>query len=378
MKKLLLSLVLILPILVNTINAQVSWTFTPGAAPSTNTSTNLTVSSISQGNNNGTTILITTTSPSGVYAGASAAENAGAAARIGALNTAASGSAYFEFTLTPSAGYTVTLTAIQFGSRSTSTGPAAYTLRSSADGYAADIVAGTLPITSPAAWALQTPATFVSTSPIGTAVTYRIYGYNGAGSPAINTANWRIDDLSLSLSTALPVTLISFKATLNERQQATLKWATASEFNNDFFEIERSKNATDFESLGKIVGRGTVQGQNDYTFTDEVPLKGINYYRLKQVDYDGQFSYSRLSSVIKDGDGTISLFPNPTANVLKINFEDADQIENVTFYNAFGRVVKTVSGKQDKYEVADLPTGKYILQIRLADGREVRNVFLKN
>jgi hypothetical protein len=82
--------------------------------------------------------------------------------------------------------------------------------------------------------------------------------------------------------------------------------------------------------------------------------------------------------VIKDGDGTISLFPNPTANVLKINFEDADQIENVTFYNAFGRVVKTVSGKQDKYEVADLPTGKYILQIRLADGREVRNVFLKN
>jgi Secretion system C-terminal sorting domain len=176
----------------------------------------------------------------------------------------------------------------------------------------------------------------------------------------------------------LPVTLISFKATLNERQQATLKWATASEFNNDFFEIERSKNATDFESLGKIVGRGTVQGQNDYTFTDEVPLKGINYYRLKQVDYDGQFSYSRLSSVIKDGDGTISLFPNPTANVLKINFEDADQIENVTFYNAFGRVVKTVSGKQDKYEVADLPTGKYILQIRLADGREVRNVFLKN
>ncbi len=165
---------------------------------------------------------------------------------------------------------------------------------------------------------------------------------------------------------------------MNERQQATLKWATASEFNNDFFEIERSKNAKDFESLGKVTGRGTVNGQNDYTFTDEVPLKGINYYRLKQVDYDGQFSYSRLSSVIKDGDGTISLFPNPTANVLKINFEDVDQIENVTFYNTFGRIVKTVAGKQDKYEVTDLPVGKYILQIRLADGRELRNVFLKN
>jgi Secretion system C-terminal sorting domain len=193
------------------------------------------------------------------------------------------------------------------------------------------------------------------------------------------TGNNRLDNIQFNADAIpLPVTLISFKAILNERQQATLKWATASEFNNDFFEIERSKNATDFESLGKIVGRGTVQGQNDYTFTDETPLKGINYYRLKQVDYDGQFSYSRLSSVIKDGDGTISLFPNPTANVLKINFEDVDQIENVTFYNAFGRVVKTVSGKQDKYEVTDLPVGKYVLQIRLADGREVRNVFLKN
>ncbi len=176
----------------------------------------------------------------------------------------------------------------------------------------------------------------------------------------------------------LPITLISFKANITESQQTILKWATASEKDNDYFEIERSKNALDFESVGKIKGRGTVELRNDYTFTDESPLKGINYYRLKQVDFDGQFSYTRAESVIRDGDGNISLFPNPTANILRINFEDTDQIENATIYNLMGRVVKTISGNQSKYEISELPQGKYILQIGLSDGRIIRNSFVKN
>jgi hypothetical protein len=176
----------------------------------------------------------------------------------------------------------------------------------------------------------------------------------------------------------LPITLISFKANITENQQTVLKWATASEKDNDYFEVERSKNALDFESVGKIKGKGTVDLRNDYTFTDESPLKGINYYRLKQVDFDGQYSYTRAESVIRDGDGTISLFPNPTANILKINFEDTEQIENTIIYNMMGRVVKTISGNQGKYEISELPQGKYILQIGLSDGRIIRNSFVKN
>ncbi|MES2431393.1 MAG: T9SS type A sorting domain-containing protein [Bacteroidota bacterium] len=160
--------------------------------------TNLTISPFVQGNNNGTTTFLDATSPStgaGTYAGASGVNNGGFAARTGAINTGASGSAYLEFTLTPAAGNKVSLTGITFGSRSTGTGPAAFTLRSSLDGYTADLATGSLSTGS--TWAFYTPTTTISTSATATAITYRMFGYNGTGSPGANTANWRIDDLTM-------------------------------------------------------------------------------------------------------------------------------------------------------------------------------------
>ena len=375
MKKILLSLGLIL-LGFTGLGQNVSWNFAT-ASPSSNTATNVTASDVTQGNNNGTTQLITNAVPSAGYAGASGTNNAGAAARTGALNTGASGSAYFEFTITPNPTVVATLTNINFGTRSTPSGPQAYTLRSSLDNYASDVMTGTIPNNS--TWTLQSPPPFNISSAVSTSITFRIYGYNGSGAVAQSTANWRIDDLILTVNAGpLPVTLISFKANITESQQTVLKWATASEKDNDYFVVERSKNASDFELVGKVKGKGTIDLRNDYSFTDESPLKGINYYRLKQVDLDGQYSYTRAESVIKDGDGTISLYPNPTTNILKINFEDTDQIEDATIYDMMGRVVKTIIGNQDKYEVVNLPQGKYIIQIDLLDGRSIKNSFVKN
>ncbi|OSZ80697.1 hypothetical protein CAP36_05445 [Chitinophagaceae bacterium IBVUCB2] len=179
----------------------VTWNFGTAAANPAPSSgipvTNLTISDITQGNNNGTTTLLTTTSASNTYPGFSGQFNAGAAARVGVLNTAASGSAYFEFTLTPSAGATVSMTAINFGSRSTGTGPQAYSVRTSLDGYASDAATGVLLANS--AWAFFNNTTSI-TSGTGTPITIRIYGHNGAGSPGANTANWRIDDLSITVN----------------------------------------------------------------------------------------------------------------------------------------------------------------------------------
>ena len=178
-----------------------SWNFGTAAAnpdPSLGTPvSDLGISSISQGNNNGTTILLTTTSASSGYTGSSGQFNAGAAARIGALSTAASGSAYFEFTLTPGAGKTVSVTNINFGSRSTSTGPQAFAIRTSLNAFASDAATGVF--LNNAAWALFNNTTSV-TSAAGTAVTIRIYGYNGTGSAGANTANWRIDDLAVTVN----------------------------------------------------------------------------------------------------------------------------------------------------------------------------------
>jgi phosphatidylserine/phosphatidylglycerophosphate/cardiolipin synthase-like enzyme len=180
----------------------VSWDFGTSSANANPSSgvpiSHLLISEISQGNNNGTTTLLTTTSASSGYTGSSGTYNAGAAARTGALVTGTNGSAYFQFTLTPDAASTVTLSAISFGTRSTSTGPQAYSLRSSADSYASDVATGS--ISNNSTWVLKSNTGLTITSAMGSALTFRIYGYNGAGSPASGTANWRIDDLTLTLS----------------------------------------------------------------------------------------------------------------------------------------------------------------------------------
>ncbi|MEI6751640.1 MAG: YDG domain-containing protein [Paludibacter sp.] len=184
-----------------------AWNFTAGTATPSSVTTNVTISDLIQGNNNGTTTMISTTSASTGYTGASGTNNAGAASKTGVLNTAASGSAYFEFTVTPAAKSTYTLTGISFGSRSTTTGPLSFTLRSSADSYASDLTTGTLTNTS--SWALQSKTGISSSA--SSAITYRIYGYNGTGSASANTANWRIDDLTLfgSVSVATPTITIT-------------------------------------------------------------------------------------------------------------------------------------------------------------------------
>ncbi len=175
----------------------------------------------------------------------------------------------------------------------------------------------------------------------------------------------------------LPVTLLSFKASLNERNQADLKWTTVSELENDHFEIERSKNALDFETLASIKGIGTTDKRNDYTFTDEAPLKGINYYRLKQVDIDGQFEYLRTVSVITEGNGELNLYPNPSTEIVKFDFADADQISEVAIYNTQGLLIKTISNSQTGVDVSELNTGKYIFKIKTTDDRSFSKSFLK-
>lgn len=184
----------------------VYWNFgagsTSNASPTSSSVTNVSAGDVTRGNNNGTTTLLTAVSASTGYVGASGNCNAGAAARVGALNTGASGSAFFEFTLTPSAGYTLAVTNLSFGARSTSTGPQAFCVRSSLDGYAADLVTGS--IANSSSWSLKSVSVTAISTEAGGAVTFRIYGYDGAGTPAANTANWRIDDVTVCAEAVSP------------------------------------------------------------------------------------------------------------------------------------------------------------------------------
>jgi hypothetical protein len=172
--------------------------------PTSNNLAGVTVGALTQGNNNGTTTMLTASSTSttysflldGVTTANSGANNAGLAARVGALSTAANGSAYLQFTVTPTSG-PLEITDLGFGSRSTGTGPQAWTLRSDADAYAANLVTpGSL--TNNSTWAYRlTALTSPLTVPQNTTRTFRLYGYAGSGSASAGTANWRVDDLQV-------------------------------------------------------------------------------------------------------------------------------------------------------------------------------------
>ncbi|MCX7004441.1 MAG: hypothetical protein NTV22_14375 [bacterium] len=198
MKKIsVISIVSICILLSGIAQGAIQWNFTSNADPNSGTlPANVTGGTVSQGNNNGTTVMLSGSSVSSGYTGASGGNNVCAAARTGVLSTGAGGSAYFEFTLTPATGYKIVATSISFGMRCTSTGPKAFTLRSSVDSYAADIVTGTDSANS--SWTLKTPASFSFTGVESTPVTFRIYGYSGAGTPSAGTANWRVDDVTLT------------------------------------------------------------------------------------------------------------------------------------------------------------------------------------
>jgi hypothetical protein len=160
---------------------------------------------LTQSNNNGTTPLLSTTSASSGYTNpfnvlASGTTNAGASARTGALVPeagATNGSAFFQVEIVVPSNTTTSITNISFGSRSTGTGPASYSIRSSADGFASDILTNAL--TTNSTWVMQVAPVSIALSN-GTN-TVRIYGFNGSGNASASTANWRIDDLTLALGT---------------------------------------------------------------------------------------------------------------------------------------------------------------------------------
>lgn len=124
--------------------------------------------------------------------------------------------------------------------------------------------------------------------------------------------------LTLQAST-LPVTLLDFTAK-PESFTVTVNWTTASEINNDYFTIERTLNGTEFEPLTRINGAGNSNALIHYSWVDEAPHGGLSYYRLKQTDFDGKFSFSDLAAVnINRRYTDFKVFPNPVKANEKLN-----------------------------------------------------------
>lgn len=176
-------------------------------------------------------------------------------------------------------------------------------------------------------------------------------------------------DLAGNCTYVFPVELLDFYGRA-EADAIGLYWTTATELDNDYMAVERSRNGVDFEEIGRVQGHGTTTEIQKYAFADNYPMQGINYYRLRQVDYDGTVEYHPIISVMFDRplDFSVRISPNPVYETLQVNWSfPGDQEGFLRVFDLQGKMMsqRAVGGGSGHYNlpVQDLPAGLYLLQM---------------
>jgi hypothetical protein len=176
---------------------------------------------------------------------------------------------------------------------------------------------------------------------------------------------------SVSSSAPLPIELLSFTAEYNDIDAVDLKWTTASEINNDYFTVERSSDAVDFADLIFKDGAGNSSQIITYNDIDRSPLNGKSYYRLKQTDFDGQFSYSNVVPVDinKSEFEIVNTFNSTDQGVLEVSVNCSNNcIVNIELYDVIGKKIfsslESVSGSGLKILIpsGQLNKGMYLIK----------------
>ncbi len=189
----------------------------------------------------------------------------------------------------------------------------------------------------------------------------------------------RVDHIRISVYTTstLPIELLEFTATPSG-DVVLVNWVTATELNNDYFTVERTTGDGVFENIGRIEGAGNSTGLLSYSFTDEEPLPGISYYRLKQTDYDGSFSYSALVAVTFENNVESAVYPNPCAGgVFTFVQENATAENEVAIFSgqmSLVRIVTVAPGEKAIISLSDQPDGIYYLVYHEGGERKVSRV----
>ena len=174
-------------------------------------------------------------------------------------------------------------------------------------------------------------------------------------------------------TTIVPVELTSFIANV-DNDIVTLKWSTATETNNLGFEVLRSRDNQNWNSLVIINGNGTTTLRHDYQYMDIVEIAGCYYYKLKQIDYNGDFNYSNIIEVnvnIPIGFELLQNFPNPFNSSSTIRYQlPKDDFVNLIVYDVLGKEVKTLIEENENagyYSVLlnadDLSSGIYFYKL---------------
>ncbi len=184
--------------------------------------------------------------------------------------------------------------------------------------------------------------------------------FSGAELCALSGTSYQLTSSGIGV---LPVELVQFEA-LQRNETVKLFWLTASEQNNSGFEVQGSKNGLSWNKLGFVTGNGTTQQQNSYEFTDLNPTFGNNYYRLKQIDFDGKFKFSEVA-VVNFSTDEIIVYPNPikAGEQFSVFGMESDVEIEVSFYDAAGRFV--FIEKNNPFQLPYLTAGVYWAKLLL-------------
>jgi hypothetical protein len=164
--------------------------------------------------------------------------------------------------------------------------------------------------------------------------------------------------------TILPVKLINFIAKADAKT-SNLAWQTASELNNEKFIIERADDSGNFISIGEVKGNGNSNSILSYSFKDFDPQNGNNYYRLKQVDFNGKFEYSDMKVInFSLNQVEVSFYPNPATDF--INFSNSVNIKEIKIFNTAGKLMVSKTSDLDRIKITDeFNSGLYFIHIQL-------------
>jgi hypothetical protein len=184
-----------------------------------------------------------------------------------------------------------------------------------------------------------------------------------------NAENYYFDNINVCeavCSVVLPIELKQFTGEYNKlTSQNDLAWLTNSERNNAFFIIERLEG-NKWQEIGRINGSGTTSEEQEYNISDSHPLNGINYYRLSQVDIDGQKSTYNTLAIQSNVEG-FKLYPNPSTESFNLSLDKALIGENLLIQDNFGRIVHFQKVPSNSFELnvqtIELKKGVYLVRI---------------
>lgn len=202
----------------------------------------------------------------------------------------------------------------------------------------------------------------------------------------LNANNFHIASID-AINSPLPIELISFKA-IAEESRVRLEWETASEINNDFFSVERSGDGEHFVATGTVKGAGTILEQTNYRFYDDFPPAGVSYYRLRQTDLDGTYSFSGIERIVMDevpAHGRI--FPNPSSDgrfTVQVRGLRPGEEAELRITELTGRAVVNGEVQADQNGILQMPVdmrgssrGIYLVQINSGSLRWVEKVIIR-